>query len=109
MAQATETRGFPSAEHGRPPYAHASLPRRRPRRRRRWNHEAKLEGFRCLAAQKSSKLRLWSRDEQVDWLPELDSLTTTGDVVLDGEVAVVTADGWADVELRATRVDWMLR
>jgi hypothetical protein len=41
----------------------------------------------------------------VDRLHELDGLSSLADdVVLDGEVAVVTADGRADFELLATRV-----
>jgi ATP-dependent DNA ligase len=71
-----------------------------------WIHEAKLDGFRCLAQVKSSRLRLWSRagSEWVDRLPELAGLASVGDVVLDGEVVVLTADGEADFELLATRI-----
>jgi bifunctional non-homologous end joining protein LigD len=71
-----------------------------------WVHEAKLDGFRCLAQVKSSRLRLWSRvgGEWVDRLPELDGLASLGDVVLDGEVVVLTADGRADFELLGARI-----
>jgi hypothetical protein len=37
-------------------------------------------------------------------IPELDSLTAAGEVVLDGEVMVVTPDGWADFDLLAARL-----
>jgi bifunctional non-homologous end joining protein LigD len=51
-------------------------------------------------------VRLWSRagGEWVNRLEELAGLASLGDVVLDGEVAVVTADGRADFELLAGRV-----
>jgi bifunctional non-homologous end joining protein LigD len=72
----------------------------------RWVHESKLDGFRCLAQVSPCRVRLWSRTgtEWVDRLPELDRLTAVGEVVLDGEVVVVTADGRADFELLAARV-----
>jgi ATP-dependent DNA ligase len=71
-----------------------------------WIHEAKLDGFRCLAQVKSNRVRLWSRagGEWVDRLHELDCLSSVGDVVLDGEVVVLTAEGRADFELLAARV-----
>jgi ATP-dependent DNA ligase len=67
-------------------------------------HEAKLDGFRCLAQVRSSRLRLWSRagGEWVDRLPELDGVSSVGEVVLDGEVVVLTADGRADFKVLAT-------
>jgi hypothetical protein len=40
----------------------------------------------------------------VDRLPELDGLSSVGDVVLDGEVVVLTADGRADFELLGARI-----
>jgi bifunctional non-homologous end joining protein LigD len=70
-------------------------------------HEARLDGFRWLAQVKSSRLRLWSRTggEWVDRLPELEAgLSSVGDVVLDGEVVVLTADGRADFELLGARI-----
>jgi bifunctional non-homologous end joining protein LigD len=69
-------------------------------------HEAKLDGFRCLAQVKSNQLRLWSRagGEWVNRLEELAGLALLGDVVLDGEVAVLAADGRADFDLLAARV-----
>ena len=71
-----------------------------------WVHESKLDGYRCLAQVKPSRARLWSRagTEWTDRLPELASLTALGDVVLDGEVVVVTPDGRADFELLGARV-----
>jgi bifunctional non-homologous end joining protein LigD len=71
-----------------------------------WVHEAKLDGFRCLAQVKATRVRLWSRagGEWVHRLEELGSLSSVGDVVLDGEVVVVTADGRADFELLSGRV-----
>jgi hypothetical protein len=62
-----------------------------------WVHEAKLDGLRCLAQAKSNRVRLWSRagGEWVNGLEELVGLSSVGDVVLDGEAVVVTADGQA--------------
>jgi ATP dependent DNA ligase domain len=69
-------------------------------------HESKLDGYRCLAHVKPSRARLWSRagTEWTDRLPELAGLTALGDVVLDGEVVVVTPDGRADFELLGARI-----
>ncbi len=71
-----------------------------------WVHEAKLDGLRCLTQMKSSRLRLWSRvgGEWVDRVPKLDGLSSVRYVVLDGEVAVLTADGRADFELLGDRI-----
>jgi bifunctional non-homologous end joining protein LigD len=71
-----------------------------------WAHEAKLDGFRCIAQVKASRVRLWSRagGDRTGRLPELDGLSRLGDVVLDGEVVVVTPDGRADFELLASRI-----
>ena len=71
-----------------------------------WAHESKLDGYRCLAQVKPSRARLWSRagTEWTDRLPELAGLTSLGNVVLDGEVVVVTPDGRADFELLGARV-----
>jgi hypothetical protein len=69
-----------------------------------WIHEAKLDGFRCLAQVTSDRVRLWSRagGEWVDQLPELQvGLSAVGEVVLDGEVVVLTADGRAGISRRA--------
>lgn len=72
----------------------------------RWAHESKLDGYRCLAELSPSRVRLWSRagSEWTGRLSELDALTSLGDVVLDGEVVVVTPDGRADFELVASRI-----
>ena len=69
-------------------------------------HESKLDGYRCLAQVKPSRARLWSRagTEWTERLRELASLTSLGDVVLDGEVVVVTPDGRADFELLGARI-----
>jgi bifunctional non-homologous end joining protein LigD len=71
-----------------------------------WIHESKLDGYRCLAQVGRSRVRLWSRGggEWVGRLDELDSLSSVGDVVLDGEVVVVTTDGRADFELLGARI-----
>jgi ATP-dependent DNA ligase len=71
-----------------------------------WVHESKLDGYRCLAQVKGSRVRLWSRagTEWTDRLPELASLSAPGEVVLDGEVVVVTPDGRADFELLGARI-----
>jgi bifunctional non-homologous end joining protein LigD len=71
-----------------------------------WVHESKLDGYRCLAHVKPSRARLWSRagTEWTDRLLELAGLTALGDVVLDGEVVVVTPDGRADFELVGARI-----
>jgi ATP-dependent DNA ligase len=51
-----------------------------------------------------SRVRLWSRTggEWTGQLPELDGLAAVGDVVVDGEVVMVTSTGVADFELVAT-------
>jgi bifunctional non-homologous end joining protein LigD len=71
-----------------------------------WVHECKLDGYRCVAQVSGSRVRLWSRrgGEWVGRLDELNTLSAVGDVVLDGEVVVVTADGRADFELLGARV-----
>ena len=77
-----------------------------PRAAEGWVHEGKLDGYRSLAQVKPSGARLWSRagTEWTDRLPELAILTALGDVVLDGEVVVVTPDGRADFELLGARI-----
>jgi ATP-dependent DNA ligase len=70
-------------------------------------HEAKLDGWRFCAEVIDGRVRLWSRGGH-DWaskLPELDSLASLGDVVLDGEMVVATPDGRADFELLTTRLN----
>ncbi len=71
-----------------------------------WVHEAKLDGYRCVAQVHRSRVRLWSRagGEWTGRLPELDGLASLGDVVLDGEVVVVTPSGRADFELLGARI-----
>src|SRR5690348_14984059 len=71
-----------------------------------WAHEAKLDGFRCIAQVKASRVRLWSRagGEWTGRLPELDGLARLGNVVLDGEAVVFAPDGRADFELLASRI-----
>jgi ATP-dependent DNA ligase len=52
-------------------------------------------------------VRLWSRagGEWANRLAELEAgLSSLGDVVIDGEVVVLTADGRADFELLAARI-----
>jgi bifunctional non-homologous end joining protein LigD len=70
-------------------------------------HEPKLDGWRFCAEATDGRVRLWSRGGH-DWapkLPELDSLASLGDVVLDGEIIVATPDGRADFELLTTRLN----
>jgi ATP-dependent DNA ligase len=70
-------------------------------------HEAKLDGWRFCAEVTDGRVRLWSRGGH-DWaakLPELDSLASLGNVVLDGEMVVATPDGRADFELLTTRLN----
>ncbi len=65
------------------------------------------DGWRFCAEVTGRRVRLWSRGGH-DWapkLPELDSLADLGDVVLDGEMVIATADGRADFELLATRLN----
>jgi bifunctional non-homologous end joining protein LigD len=71
-----------------------------------WVHEAKIDGYRCMAQVHRSRVRLWSRGagEWTGRLPELEGLASLGDVVLDGEVAVVTSSGQADFELLGSRI-----
>jgi bifunctional non-homologous end joining protein LigD len=71
-----------------------------------WAHEAKLDGWRCLAEVTGGQLRLWSRGGR-DWtdrVPELQPLSDVGDIVLDGELVVATSDGRADFELLGARM-----
>jgi hypothetical protein len=44
---------------------------------------------------------VWSDEGR---LPELDSLTTAGDVILDSKVVVITADGSADFDVLGTSI-----
>ena len=70
-------------------------------------HEAKLDGWRFCAEVTNGRVRLWSRGGH-DWapkLPELESLSGLGDVILDGELIVTTPDGRADFELLTTRLN----
>jgi bifunctional non-homologous end joining protein LigD len=72
-----------------------------------WIHEPKLDGWRFLAEISDERVRLWSRGGH-DWapkLPELQSLTGLGDIVLDCEMIVVSPDGRADFELLTTRLN----
>jgi bifunctional non-homologous end joining protein LigD len=71
-----------------------------------WAHEAKLDGYRCVAQVNASRVRLWSRagTEWTGRLPELDGLAKLKDVLLDGEVVVLTSDGRADFELLTSRI-----
>jgi bifunctional non-homologous end joining protein LigD len=72
-----------------------------------WIHEPKVDGWRFVAEISDGRARLWSRGGH-DWapkLPELESLTRLGDVVLDSEMIVVTPDGRADFELLTTRLN----
>jgi ATP-dependent DNA ligase len=50
---------------------------------------------------------VWSRrgGDYTARLPELQSLSSAGDVLLDGELVVITDDGRADFELLSTRVN----
>jgi ATP-dependent DNA ligase len=53
----------------------------------------------------AGRVRLWSRRGH-DWapkLPELESLVSLGDVVLDSKMIVATRGGRADFELLTTR------
>jgi ATP-dependent DNA ligase len=58
-----------------------------------WIHEASLDGFRCLAQLKSSRVRLWFRAGGLTGSRSWLGLSSVGDVVLDGEVVVITAHG----------------
>jgi bifunctional non-homologous end joining protein LigD len=72
-----------------------------------WHHEPKIDGFRCSLQVEADRLRVWSRGGH-EWsskLPELAGLRDAGDgLVLDGELAVITADGKADFDLLSTRI-----
>ena len=72
-----------------------------------WVHEAKLDGWRCLVEVSGSRVQVWSRrgGDYTASLPELQSLSSVGDVVMDGELVVITDDGRADFELLSTRVN----
>jgi bifunctional non-homologous end joining protein LigD len=69
-------------------------------------HEAKLDGWRCLVEVSGSRVQVCSRrgGDYTARLPELQTLSGLGDVVLDGELVVITDDGRADFELLTTRV-----
>jgi bifunctional non-homologous end joining protein LigD len=70
-------------------------------------HEAKLDGWRCLVEVSGRGVQVWSRrrGDYTARLPELQALSGLGDVVLDGELVVVSKDGRADFELLSTRVN----
>ena len=70
-------------------------------------HEAKLDGWRCLVEMSGGRLQVSSRrgGDYRGRLPELQSLSSAGDVVLDGELVVITDDRRADFELLSTRVN----
>jgi bifunctional non-homologous end joining protein LigD len=72
-----------------------------------WAHEMKMDGFRCIAEVTARRVRLWSRggNDMRPRVPELGELAVLGDVVLDGELVVVTDDGRADFELLAGSVN----
>jgi hypothetical protein len=72
-----------------------------------WVHEAKLDGWRCLAEASAGRVQVRSRrgGDYTSRLPELQSLSHLGDAVLDGELVVITDDGRADFELLSTRVN----
>jgi bifunctional non-homologous end joining protein LigD len=72
-----------------------------------WIHEAKLDGWRCLVEVSGGRVRVCSRrgGDYTARLPELQVLSGLGDVVLDGELVVVTDDGRADFELLSSRVN----
>jgi bifunctional non-homologous end joining protein LigD len=69
-------------------------------------YEAKLDGWRCLVEVSGGRVQVWSPrgGDYTTRLPELQILSCVGDVVLDGELVVVTDDGRADFELLSTRV-----
>jgi bifunctional non-homologous end joining protein LigD len=73
----------------------------------RWIHEAKLDGWRCLVEVSAGRVQVWSRrgGDYTARLPELQILSRLGDVVLDGELVVVTEDGRAAFELLSSRVN----
>jgi ATP-dependent DNA ligase len=58
-----------------------------------WVHEAKLDGYRCMAQVHRSRFAtlVQGRRRVVGRVPELDGLAVVGDVGLDDEVAVITA------------------
>ncbi len=71
-----------------------------------WAHEAKLDGWRCLAQVVDGRVRLWSRTGR-DWtaaVPELGALGALGPVVVDGELVLATSDGRADFDLLGQRM-----
>jgi bifunctional non-homologous end joining protein LigD len=72
-----------------------------------WVHEAKLDGWRCLVEVSGSRVQVSSRrgGDYTTRLHELQSLSGVGDVLLDGELVVITDDGRADFELLSTRVN----
>jgi hypothetical protein len=63
-------------------------------------------GWRCLVQVAGGRVQVWSRrgGDFTARLPELQALSGLGDVVLDGELVVVTDDGRADFELLSNRV-----
>ena len=70
-------------------------------------HSMKCDGWRCCAEVSGGRLGIWSRGghEWASKLPELAGLTVIDDdLVLDGELVVVTADGRTDFELLGGRM-----
>src|SRR5688500_8614830 len=62
-----------------------------------WTYEAKLDGYRCLAARRSSGVVLWSRRGKgfTDRFPQITHACEKlpADTLIDGEVIVVDDNG----------------
>jgi bifunctional non-homologous end joining protein LigD len=71
-----------------------------------WIHEAKLDGWRCLLHVSGGKVDVWSRrgGDFTARVPELQALSGLGELLLDGELVVVTDDGRADFDLLSSRM-----
>jgi bifunctional non-homologous end joining protein LigD len=67
-----------------------------------WLFELKLDGYRALAQVKDKSLRLYSRNNitlNKDFAPIVAELEKLPDVVLDGELVVIDADGRSQFQL----------
>ncbi|NJC04729.1 ATP-dependent DNA ligase [Sphingomonas kaistensis] len=63
-----------------------------------WRYEPKWDGFRCLALRTGGEVALWSRSGKPlgRYFPEIETLIAglpAGDLALDGELVIETADG----------------
>jgi hypothetical protein len=106
IAGASGSHSRDCAGHGPAVPTDAHLPRDAPPAGEAWAPETKLDDYRCMGQVRQSRLRLWSsaRGEWTGRPPELNGLASLRDVVLEGNVVVITTGGRADFELAGARI-----